>query len=147
MIVTGVERKRHSVLLCVCEIELVRADGAALRADTEHLALYRVDGVLAVDLFREYLVIGLHETLTEGVAVYGDILHSVGYPMVIHNGSAELLTDILGDAATSLAVVYPKAADARIGMRKGEAVGAVLMRKICGVKVDTEAVFLSPLYP
>ena len=67
--------------------------------------------------------------------------------MVIHNGSAELLTDIFGDAATSLAVVYPKAADARIGMRKGEAVGAVLMRKICGVKVDTEAVFLSPLYP
>ena len=53
MVVPGVERVEHAPRQRVAEIELVRANGVALEAEAEQLALDRVEVVRAIDRLLE----------------------------------------------------------------------------------------------
>ena len=91
----------------VAQIELVRADHVALRADPEQLALDGVAVVGRVDRRGEQFVQGAAENLPRPKAVDGHVLHAVGNPDVRDAGRAQAAAEGLADPAAGDAVLDP----------------------------------------
>ena len=137
-------RAAFAVLDGVAEVELVRADDVALRADAEELALDGVEVVGRVERLGEDRVERFGEARARGLAVDGGVLHAVGDPDVGHAGGAEGLAHRGADLAAGDAVLDPEAADAGVGVGEGEAVGGLGVGEVGGVEVEPEAVRFAP---
>ena len=144
MIVARVDGENLVVLCGIGRIEVVAADGEALQADAEHLAL---DAVLHHGLLlREDLVERLLEqTAVEGV-VDGNIFAAVVHPEVHDAGVALSLTHGVGDVAAALGVLDPELADALVGIGQRER-AALGMGEGRGVEVEQRARLLAPIDP
>ena len=102
----------------IAEIELVRTDDVALRADAEQLALDRIEVVLRVELLGEDGVERLGEPFARAAAVDRQVLVAVGNPDVGDAGRAERLAERGADLAAGDAVLDPELADAFVGAGK-----------------------------
>ena len=111
MVVAGVEAQELLAREGIAEVELVRADDVALRADAEQLALDGVAVVLGVDRLGEDRVQRFGEPLARSFAVDGPVLGAVGDPDVGHAGGAQGLADRGADAPAGDAVIDPEPAD------------------------------------
>ncbi len=111
VVVAGVEAQQLLARDGVAEVELVRADDVALRADAEQLALDGVAVVLRVDRLGEDRVERLGQPLARPLAVDGRVLRAVGDPDVGDAGRAQRLADRGADPAAGDAVIDPELAD------------------------------------
>ena len=144
----AVEEAEHVVLRGVVHVELVRADGVALHADAEELALDRDFDERAVVVGREDFVERLLVDRARRGAVGGDVLEAVGDPDVERGRRPHLAGEVLGDAEARDRVADPEPADLLVlgGERaagRGERVG-----EVGGVEVEPlEAGLLGELHP
>lgn len=130
----------------VTQIELGRADGAALQSDAEHLALHRVDDVLFVVLDRIDFIEAVFQAQPRRKPVGRGVLESVGNPQVVETRAALLLADVRGDTAAGLDVIDPEAARFFVGMRQGQSVEH-RVREHRRVEVEHDAALARPVEP
>ncbi len=125
MEVTGVEAQHLLPRDRVAQVELVRADHVALRADAEQLAFDRVEVVLRIELLGEDRVERFGQPLAGRLAVDGRVLVAVGDPDVGDARRAERLAHRRADLAAGDAVLDPEFADPLVGMCEREPVGGL----------------------
>ena len=123
MEMAGVEAVEELVFDGVGEVEFVRADDIALRADAEEFALHGVEVEFAVHGHGENLVERGGEALAGRLAVVGHVLRAIGNPDIRDHRRAELLGDLGADLSTGDAVLDPELADFFIRMGERETVG------------------------
>ena len=145
--VAGVEAERGLARDGVGHVELVGTDGVALGANAEQLAFDGDDVVLVRYVGVHDLVERREQALARRRAVGRHVLHAVRNPDVHRAGRAELLAEVVGDAAAGDAVVDPELADDRIGMRQRHAVDEVRVRETARVEVQPDAELLRPVDP
>ena len=131
----------------VSHAELVRAYGVAFSTDAEYLAFNTVDNVLAVLGCSEDLVVGLSKTKTGGKGVKRNLFVAVGSPVVDNAGLAGLICKVLTDSAACDTVAYPECAYFLVSAGEGALVGAQRVSKVGGVKVESDTLLNSPVYP
>ena len=147
MVVAGVQAQELLARDGVAEVELVRADDVALRADAEQLALDGVAVVLRVDRLGEDRVERIGEPLARPLAVDGTVLGAVGDPDVGDAGGPQGLADRAADPAAGDAVVDPEPPDGRVGVGQGVAVGGQGVGEIRRVEVHADPPGLRPVDP
>src|SRR3954462_14727785 len=96
-----VERKQYTFRYSVPEVKLMGADNVALGAQTEELALHRVEIVTSVNRHGQYLVERLFEQAARSGAVRRRVFEPVGDPDIGHACRAKLSPEILPYAAAS----------------------------------------------
>ena len=145
--VARIQTKNRPARRRVSQVELVRADDIALRAETEELAFDRVEIVLAVQRLAEDFVQRFDQSHSRFPPVRGQVLEAVRDPDIGHAGRAERLAERRPDAATRPAVVDPEPAGARVSVSECETVSRSWVGEECGVEVQTESLLTSPIRP
>src|SRR3954469_9911142 len=100
----------------------MRADDIAFRANSEQLALHRVEVKARVQLFREDLI---ERPLQDGarcLAIHRRVLEAVGNPHVRHTRRAERLAELRPDLTAGDAMIDPELADTFVPAAQGETV-------------------------
>ena len=143
----GVEADEFFARDGVAEIEFVRADGIAFRADAEEFAFDGVEIVRGVERFGEDGIEGFGEAVARGGAIDGRIFKAVGNPDVGDAGGVEGLAEFGADAAAGDAVIDPEAADGRVVVREGETVGGFGMGEEGGIEIDADFLRAGPIDP
>ena len=97
----------------VAQVELVRADHVAFRADAKQLAFDRVEIVARGSIFSAKTASSdSRSKLARCVAVGGHVLEAVRDPDVGDAAAAQLPAELLADLAAGDAVLDPELADA-----------------------------------
>ena len=135
------------VLDRVAEIELVRADHVALRADPEQLAFDRVAVESRVERLAENLVERLLEPLARAMAIDRRVFRAVGNPDVRDRGRAELPPEMLADRAADDAVADPELPNAFVAAGEREPVGGQRMGEERAVEIQPDLPPLGPIDP
>src|SRR5690606_31764980 len=102
---------------------------------------------VAFDVFFENAIERGFETQAWRLAIHRSVLRAVGEPEVRDARSAELAAHFAGDFATAPAVLDPEIADARVGMRHGEAVDELGMREAGRAEVEAKLTLAAPVHP
>src|SRR5215510_330027 len=138
--------KAEEFLACdgVAEVKFVRADGAALCADTKEFWLDGIKVILDRKWFFEDGVERGRQALARGFSVGGRVLEAIRNPHVCHARRFQRFAYRSADFASPDAVLDPELADCFVGMRKRETVRGFRMREASGVKIKSEAIPASP---
>ena len=125
----------------------MRADGVALAADAEELALDRVEVQRRADRLLEDGVERLGQALARADAIDRRVLHAVGNPQVRDAGLAERLAHGGADAPAGDAVIDPERPDGLVSVRERDVVGRLRVREVRRVEVEADAECLRPVDP
>ena len=147
MEVARVQRDHLAAGEGVAHHQLVGADGVALKAQREQLALNALEYELLVDLLGKDLVEGVDHAGAGGGGVGGDVLVAVGHPVVDDAGLAQLAAEFRADLAAALAVLNPEFAGLVVRAGEREAVVDHGMAEIGGVEVEADVLLLRPVHP
>lgn len=144
---TRIQQAHDAVLGSVVHVELMRADRVGLDADSEDLAFDRICDILAVVLDGKNLIKCFLEAGTRSDAVCRHILRAIRDPDVVECRDAELLAEVIGNLAASLAMSNPEIADILVRARERHVVLDVLVAEERRVEVETDALFLREIDP
>src|SRR6478609_4894424 len=95
----AIESQKYIFGRGITQVELMRTDHVALRAEAEELALDGVEIMLVVDFHSQYLIQRLFQQVARGSPVNGSILEPIRDPDVRYAGRAKLPTEVRADMA------------------------------------------------
>ena len=143
----GVEGQHLAPRYRVAEIELMRADGVALAADAEKLALHGVADNSRVQRFTINGIQRLQQALAWPCAVDGCVLHAVRNPEIRDAGRRQRTAECRADAAGCDAVIDPEVANGLVAVRQREVVGRARMREERWIEIEADVAIARPVDP
>ena len=134
----GIQREQFFARHSIPEIEFMRTDDVAFRADPKKLGLDRIEIEFGIKRFGKNCIERSRQPFARSSAVNGRLFGTVGNPEVGDASFAKAFSDGCADFATGDGVIDPELADAFVTMGEGETVRGFGMGKECLVEIEAE---------
>ena len=143
----GIETEQLFILERISQIELVRANDIALRADAEQFALDGIQLACRVELFGKEFIQRFSKSFSRACTIHRHVLIPIGHPDICHAGAAQCAAHLLANPTADYSVLDPELADAFVRAGEGEPVLSHGVREEGAIEVQTGHMALGPLDP